>query len=179
MTNDLCFRSNDGKKVRKKRGACDDHAVPQFDPDGKYITLERARDMCEKKYYEWDWSEGYRVCDGTPTSNGGKGWLCQMGTACRPPTEFFEQPVIENYPNLCYRNSEGGVRFRSGDCDDHAIPQKDLNGKYITEDRARELCEHNYYERDGSVYKVCDGTPTSNRGKGWLCQPGASCRPPS
>jgi len=103
-----------------------------------------------------------------------------MGSGCRPPTEYFEQPVIENYRNdLCYRNSQGGVRSKRGDCDDHAIPQKDLSGNYISQERARELCEHNWYEHDWwDGYRVCNGTPTSNRGAGWLCQMGSGCRPP-
>ena len=99
----------------------------------------------------------------------------RVSCSCRPP-----KPVIENYStDLCYRNSLGESRKEAWNCHGKSVPQKDPQGRYITQERARELCEHNYYQWNWEKgYRVCDGTPTSNEGKGWSCQMGSGCRPP-
>ena len=81
---DLCLRNSLGEQ-RQEAWNCKGKKVPQRDPQGRYITQQRARQLCEHNYYQWNWWDGWRVCDGTPTSNEGKGWSCQMGTGCRPP----------------------------------------------------------------------------------------------
>ena len=119
-------------------------------------------------------------CNNIIRENYTDNWRQTGSCSCCPPTEYFEQPVIENYDSdLCFRNSARGVRDKVWNCKGKSVPQKDPQGRYITQQRARQMCEHKYYQWNWDKgWRVCDGTPTSNKGKGWSCQMGTACRPP-